>query len=103
MVWKGQHVDVRLGQILSIYLIRFKHHRGIVASMNLADNCAHVLHSKAVAAADIECFRRAPSGQQMLNKLLKMRPIPRIQFVEERAAREAGRVEELLDQIRKKT
>ena len=37
--------------------------------MNLADNCAHVLHSKAVAAADIQCFRRAPSGQQMLNKL----------------------------------
>ena len=39
--------------------------------------------------------------QQKLNKRLKMRPIPRIQFVEEKAIREAGRIEELLEKINK--
>lgn len=37
--------------------------------------------------------------QQKLNERLKMRPIPKIQFIEERATREAGRVEELLEKI----
>lgn len=38
--------------------------------------------------------------QQKLNKRLKMRPIPKIMFVEEKAIREAGRVEELLETIK---
>lgn len=41
--------------------------------------------------------------QQKLNNRLKMRPIPKIRFVEERTTREAGRVEELLEEIRTKT
>lgn len=40
--------------------------------------------------------------QQKLNDRLKMRPIPKIQFIEERATREAGRVEELLEEIHAK-
>ncbi|MFH1575774.1 MAG: 30S ribosome-binding factor RbfA [Candidatus Nealsonbacteria bacterium] len=39
--------------------------------------------------------------QQLLNKRLRMRPIPKIAFVEENATREAGRVEELLEEIHK--
>ncbi len=39
--------------------------------------------------------------QQRLNKRLKMRPIPRIIFMEEKATAEAGRVEELLEEIHK--
>lgn len=39
--------------------------------------------------------------QQRLNKRLKMRPIPRIIFMEEKATAEAGRVEELLEQVKK--
>ena len=39
--------------------------------------------------------------QQMLNKRLTMRPTPKIIFVEEKATREAGRVEELLEKIKK--
>jgi|SRR3989344_860345 len=39
--------------------------------------------------------------QQRLNKRLKMRPIPKIMFIEEKAIREAGRVEELLEEIHK--
>jgi ribosome-binding factor A len=38
--------------------------------------------------------------QQKLNRRLSMRPTPRIVFVEEKTTREAGRVEELLEQIK---
>jgi len=37
--------------------------------------------------------------QQALNKRLKMRPIPKIIFMEEKKTQEAGRVEELLEKI----
>jgi len=40
--------------------------------------------------------------QQMLNERLGMRPVPKIRWVSERATGEAQRIEELLDQIKKK-
>jgi len=40
--------------------------------------------------------------QQLLNKRLKMRPIPRIIFVQEKKTQEAARIEELLEKIHKK-
>jgi ribosome-binding factor A len=40
--------------------------------------------------------------QQKLNQRLRMRPIPRIKFMEERKTAEAGRVEELLERIHKR-
>lgn len=43
--------------------------------------------------------RRIFNIQQQLNKRLRMRPIPKIQFIEEKATREAGRIEELLEKI----
>jgi len=39
--------------------------------------------------------------QQKLNKRLKMRPIPRIIFVQEKKTQEAARIEELLEKIHK--
>lgn len=44
--------------------------------------------------------RRIFDIQQLLNKRLRMRPIPKIQFVEEIITREAGRIEELLAKIK---
>jgi len=38
--------------------------------------------------------------QQKLNKRLKMRPIPKIIFAEEKETREAARIEELLEEIK---
>lgn len=38
--------------------------------------------------------------QQLLNKRLKMRPMPKINFVEEKQTSQAGRIEELLGQIK---
>lgn len=39
--------------------------------------------------------------QQKLNQRLKMRPIPRIKFLEERKIREASQVEEILEKLKK--
>lgn len=41
------------------------------------------------------------SLQQKLNERLRIRPVPRIQFVEEIKTAEAGRIEELLEKIHK--
>lgn len=39
--------------------------------------------------------------QKKLNQRLKMRPIPRIKFLEEKKTREAGQVEEILERLKK--
>lgn len=41
--------------------------------------------------------------QQLLNKKLKMRPVPKIEFVKETKTKEAGRIEELLLKIEKES
>ncbi|MFC1663955.1 30S ribosome-binding factor RbfA [Patescibacteria group bacterium] len=38
--------------------------------------------------------------QGELNRHLKMRPIPRIRFVEEKETKQAGRIEEILEKIK---
>lgn len=38
--------------------------------------------------------------QQKLNKRLKMRPVPRIEFVQEKETSKAGRIEEILSKIK---
>ena len=40
--------------------------------------------------------------QQILNKRLKMRPIPKIKFVEEKEVKEAAKIEQLLGEIKRK-
>lgn len=39
--------------------------------------------------------------QQKLNQRLEMRPIPRIKFLEERKTSQAGKVEEILERLKK--
>jgi len=45
--------------------------------------------------------RRIYDIQQILNKKLKMRPVPRIEFLKETKIKEASRIKELLAKIRK--
>lgn len=40
--------------------------------------------------------------QQKLNQRLNMRPVPKIQFLEEKETAQAGKIEEILEKIRKK-
>jgi ribosome-binding factor A len=39
--------------------------------------------------------------QQKLNQRLRMRPIPRIKFIEEKETKEAGKIEEILEKLKK--
>ena len=39
--------------------------------------------------------------QQKLNQRLKMRPIPKIKFLEEKKTAEAGKIEEILEELKK--
>ena len=39
--------------------------------------------------------------QQILNKRLKMKLIPRIKFIEDKETRKAGKIEELLEELKK--
>lgn len=39
--------------------------------------------------------------QQKLNKKMRMRPVPKIQFLKEKKTAEAGRIEELLEHVKK--
>lgn len=41
--------------------------------------------------------------QKKLNKRLNMRPVPRIYFIEEKETSEAGKIEEILEKIKKKS
>jgi ribosome-binding factor A len=53
--------------------------------------------------ATIKTLNRQIYGlQQQLNKRLKMRPIPKIIFVKERETIKAGRVEEILERLKKR-
>lgn len=45
--------------------------------------------------------KSAYTVQYQLNRLLKMRPVPRIKFYKDKKVKEAGKVEELLYKIRK--
>jgi len=45
--------------------------------------------------------RRIYDIQQILNKKLKMRPVPKIEFLRETKTKEASRIEELLAKIKK--
>lgn len=38
--------------------------------------------------------------QQKINKLLKMRPVPKLKFIEEKEIQKAARIEELLGEIK---
>ena len=40
--------------------------------------------------------------QQKMNKNLRMRPVPKIRFVEEQKTKKAARIEEVLEQLKKK-
>ena len=39
--------------------------------------------------------------QQKINRRLRMRPVPRIKFLEDKETAEAGRIEEILEELKK--
>ena len=45
--------------------------------------------------------RKTSFLQKKINKLLRMRPLPRLHFLPEKAIQKAGRIEEILEQLKK--
>src|SRR3989338_10727534 len=85
--------------------------RGILATMTRVETSVDIRESKVYisvfpekdAAKILEILNKSIYQlQQKLNKRLKMRPMPRIRFAEEKATAEAGSIEELLEKIHKK-
>ena len=85
--------------------------RGILATMTRVETSVHLQQSKIYISVFpekegvkiLEILNKSVYRlQQKLNRRLKMRPLPRIRFAEEKATAEAGRIEELIEKIHKK-
>ena len=85
--------------------------RGILATMTRVETSVNLQESKIYISVFpekegvkiLEILNKSVYRlQQKLNRRLKMRPLPRIRFAEEKATAEAGRIEELIEKIHKK-
>lgn len=103
----NQLIKKELGQII---LKEADFPEGVLVTLTRVDTSSNLIQSKVyvsvmpqeMARDVLEILKKLVYVlQQKLNSRLKMRPIPRIMFVEETATREAGRVEELLEEIHK--
>lgn len=83
---------------------------GVLATITRVETSANLIESKiylsAMPASEISDVlgilnRQIYFLQQKLNKRLKMRPLPKITFIREKKTAEAGRIEELLEEIHK--
>jgi ribosome-binding factor A len=61
-----------------------------------------VLQEKDIASTVDYLNRKAGVLQGKINKVLRMKPIPRLRFVQEKNTAEAGRIEELLAELKEK-
>lgn len=83
---------------------------GVLATLTRVDCTPNLIEAKVYISAypeekSGEIFKilnkEVYSIQQQINKKLKMRPIPKIIFVIDKKEAEAGRIEELLEQLKK--
>ena len=83
---------------------------GVLATITRIETSANLFEAKVYVSLlgegqtdeILEILNRNIYGiQQILNKRLKMRPIPKIIFKREEKTKEAGRIEELLEGLKK--
>ena len=101
----NQLIKKELSQII---LKEINFPQDVLATITRVETSANLIQSKVYVSVMPEgqaeqvlkiLNQRIYDMQQLLNKRLKMRPTPKIEFIEEKATKEAGRVEELLEQI----
>ena len=75
---------------------------GVKTSVDLANASVYVsVIPQGMAKRVVEILNKIIYGlQQSLNGKLKMRPVPKIRFMEERQADKAARIEELLEDVK---
>lgn len=102
----NQLIKKELSQII---LKEFDFPQGVLATLTRVESAGNLIQAKVYVSVLPETKsaevlknlnRRIYDLQQKLNRRLKMRPMPKIIFIEERATAEAGRVEELLETIK---
>ncbi len=104
----NQLIKKELGQI---FLRELDFPKNVLVTITRVETSSNLIHSKIYISVLPEDgatqVLQILNGQiyeiqQFLNKRLRMRPIPKINFVEEKVTREAGRIEELLEEIKRK-
>jgi|SRR3989344_9086769 len=105
-----QKVNSLLEQEISKIILRDFYFPESLVTLTHVDSSANLIEAKVYISVYpddkmdkiIEILNKgAYSVQQKINKLLKMRPIPKIKFVKDKNIVNAGRVEELLETLKK--
>ena len=103
----NQLIKKELGQII---LREFDFPKDVLVTLTRVETSGNLIHVKAYisvlpetkTAQVLELLNQRIYGiQQLLNKRLRMRPIPKINFAEEKQTVQAGKIEELLEKIKK--
>lgn len=98
-------------ELSQIILKKFDFPKGVLATVTRVETSPNLINARAFVsvlpeekAAQIMKVlnQRIYDIQQLLNKRLNMRPMPKIQFIEEKVTKEAGRIEELLEKVHQK-
>lgn len=96
-------------EISQIILREFDFSRNILVTITRVETTANLIESKIyVSVMPVEKFpdiffelnKKIYETQQKLNKRLRMRPIPKIEFVEEKETKEAGEIEKILEKLK---
>ncbi len=116
MFYKFMKRNLRVNQLIKkelsqIILREVNFAKGVLVTVTRVETSPNLIQSKiyiSVMPEDqnnqvLEVLNERIYGiQQLLNKRLNMRPIPKIKFIQEKRTSEAGRIEKLLEKIKKK-
>lgn len=98
-------------EISQIILRELDFPKNILVTLTRVDTSRNLIHAKIYISVMPEnetqqileaLNQKIYDIQQQLNKRLKMRPIPKINFVVEKETAQAGKIEELLEEIKTK-
>lgn len=96
-------------EISQIFLREIEFPSGTLVTVTRVESSSNLIQAKVYVSCMPEeraseilriLNQRIYNIQQILNKRLEMRPIPRIKFLEEKETKEAGRIEELLKRVK---
>ena len=97
-------------EISQIILREIEFPKDILVTVTRVETASNLIESKVYVSVMPEektskvfqiLNRQVYELQQKLNQRLQMRPIPRIKFIEEKETKEAGKIEEILEKIKK--
>ena len=97
-------------ELNQIFLREIEFPKGVLVTLTRAESAADLYHARVYISVMPEnetekvlriLSRRIYRIQQLLNKKLRMRPIPKIMFCSEKETGGAAKIEELLEELKK--